>query len=172
MSFYEHFSEKEQEVLRMRAERIASTQQQVQQGDAISALVIQLGGETYALPMEALTAVYVGHTVIPLPCVPSYVAGIANVRGQILTVLDLAILLRVPGKAAQGALIVASNGDTSVGFCVQAIGDATTILTHELHAVPSTLNNAYLIGVLPNGTALLNVSAIFTDQTLTVDQAD
>src|SRR5262245_37446314 len=143
MSFYDHFSETEIEVLRQRAARIASAQSEVEQGDVISALVIKAGGETYALPMEALAAVYTGHTVVPVPCVPTFVAGIANVRGQVLPVFDLAVILKAPSGGTRQVLIVASNADNSMAFCVEAVGDAEAILTSALQPLPNTLNGAY-----------------------------
>jgi purine-binding chemotaxis protein CheW len=171
MSFYEHFSEEEIAILKARAERIANTQSETQQGDTVSALVIQAGGETYGLPMESLTAVYMGHTIIPVPCVPSFVAGIANVRGEIMPVFDLAALLKVPSDGTKRALIVASSNDNSVAFCVEAVGEARTVQLSALQAVPPMLNEAYLNGISADGMGMLNVEAIINDPALIVDEA-
>ena len=170
MSFYDHFSENEIAILRARAERIASTQQQTNEGDIFSALAVKVSGETYALPMDALTAVYEGYTIVPLPCVPSFVAGIVNVRGQVLPVVDLAILLGVPGEAVKRSLLIISNDEFSLGLSVEAVGDVITILTSTLQPVPTALNHVYLRAVLPNGTSLLDLEAILNDPSLIVDQ--
>jgi purine-binding chemotaxis protein CheW len=170
MSFYEHFSEQEVAILRARAERIANTQNEAQQGDIVSVLVIQAGGETYGLPMESLTAVYTGHTIIPVPCVPAFVAGIANIRGEIMPVFDLAVLLKVPSSETKRALIVASSKDSSVAFCVEAVGEARTVQLSELQPVPPMLNEAYLDGISADGMAMLNVEAIINDPALIVDE--
>jgi len=169
MSFYEHFSEEEIAILKARAERIANTQSETQQGDTVSALVIQAGGETYGLPMESLTAVYMGHAIIPVPCVPPFVAGIANIRGEIMPVFDLAVLLKVPGGDTKRALIVASSNDNSVAFCVEAVGEARTVQLSALQTVPPMLNEAYLSGISVDGMGMLNVEAIINDPTLVVD---
>src|SRR5262245_14950567 len=170
MSFYDHFSENEREILRTRAERIAKAQKDIRQGDTLSVLVTHVGKESYLLPMEALTAVYVGHTIIPVPCVPPFIAGIANIRGQILVVLDLATLLSVPDDIAKQVLIVVSSGDTSIAFCVESVGEATTILMSELQPIPAAVHGAYLQGILPNRMALLDLEAIFNDTSLIVDE--
>lgn len=171
MSFYDHFSEAEITVLQARAERIASTQQQTKAGDIFSALVITAGGETYALPMEALTAVYEGYTIVPLPCVPPFVAGIVNVRGQILPVIDLAMLLGVPSETVRRSLLIVSNSEFSLGLCVEAVGEVVTVLISTLQPVPAVLNQVYLRNVLPNGIALLDLDAILNDPSLIVDEA-
>lgn len=171
MSFYEHFSEQELAILRARAERIANTQDDVQKGETISALVIQTGGETYGLPMDSLMAVYMEHTVIPVPCVPAYVAGIANIRGEIMPVFDLAVLLKVPNDNPKRALIVASSHENSVAFCVENVGEARAVQMDELQAVPPMLNEAYLQGISADGMGMLNVEAIINDPALIVDEA-
>jgi len=171
MSFYEHFSDEEVAILRARAQRIANTQTEIRQGDTVSALVIQAGGETYGLPMESLTAVYMGHTIIPVPCVPAFVAGIANVRGEIMPVFDLAALLKVPSGETKQALIVASTKDSSVAFCVEAVGETRAVQMSELQPVPPMLNEAYLQGISADGMAMLNVEAIINDPALIVDEA-
>jgi len=171
MSFYEHFSEEEVAILRARAERIANTQDEIQQGDTISVLVIQSGGETYGLPMESLTAVYMSHRIIPVPCVPQYVAGIANIRGEIMPVFDLATLLKVPSEQTKQALIVASSNGSSVAFCVEAVGESRTVQLSELQPVPPFLNETYLSGISADGMAMLNMEAIINDPALIVDEA-
>jgi len=169
MSFYEHFSEEEIGILRARAERIANAQKQIQDGDTVSALLVQLGGETYGLPMESLTAVYTGHTIIPVPCVPPFIAGIANIRGEIMPVFDLAALLKLPSEETKQALIVASSNDTSVAFCVETVGESRTVQLNKLQPVPPILSETYLNGISADGMAMLNVEAIINDPALIVD---
>ena len=171
MSFYEHFSEEEVAILRARAERIANSQSEIQQGDTVSALVIQAGGETYGLPMESLVAVYTNHTIIPVPCVPAYVAGIANVRGEIMPVFDLAALLKVASADKKQTLIVASSQENSVAFCVETVGEARAVQLSALQPVPPMLNEAYLSGISADGMAMLNVEAIINDPALVVDDS-
>jgi purine-binding chemotaxis protein CheW len=169
MSFYDHFSEAEIAILQARAERIANTQEN-KEGDAFSALVIMIGGEKYALPMDALMAVYEGYTIVSLPSVPPFVAGIVNVRGQILPVFDVAVLLGVASAAVKRALLIVSNAEFSLGLSVEAVGDVETVLVSSLQPVPTVLNHVYLRNILPNGTALLDLDAILNDPSLTVDE--
>ena len=93
MSIFEHFSEEEREILRIRAERAANAVRESAQEAVFSALEVTIQSQSYALPIEVLTTVYENVAVVPVPCVPSFVAGIANIRGRILPVFDLAVLL-------------------------------------------------------------------------------
>jgi purine-binding chemotaxis protein CheW len=167
MSIYDRFSEKELEILRARANRIVTTSRDDQARDVITALVISAGRETYAMPIDQLTAVYENIAVAPVPCVPSFVAGIANIRGHILPVLDLAVLLNVPREDTERrALIVVSDSDSSVALAVEAVGEVTTFLKQDLTSIPG----AYLQGVMQDGVAVLDVAAILGDPALVVDE--
>lgn len=56
-------------------------------------LLVRVRTEQYAVEMQSLSEVEPNTGVTPVPCTPPYVTGIINVRGEILTVLDLAVLL-------------------------------------------------------------------------------
>src|SRR5262245_5109120 len=93
MSIYEHFSDTERAVLQARAERAARTLRSDEAEERLNTLLVKLGGETYALPIEAVIAVYEAMLVVPVPCTPPFLAGITNIRGHIIPVLDLGHLL-------------------------------------------------------------------------------
>ena len=177
MSIHEHFSENELAILRARAERAARTTHKDDDEEIFTTLQIALGGELYALPVELLRAVYEKVMVVPVPCTPQYVAGIANIRGRIMPVLDLALLLNAPHAESNTntALVVISRGDITLAFQVEQIGEITTFPASSVCPLPAggeTLERtAYLKGVLANGLTLLNVSGILDDPTLVVDDA-
>jgi purine-binding chemotaxis protein CheW len=52
-----------------------------------------LGPEHYAFPSSAVREVFHLAQITPLPSVPSFVLGITNVRGRILSVVDMRRLL-------------------------------------------------------------------------------
>lgn len=173
MSFYEHFSEEALEILKARAERAATTLQNGHSEKPVTSLKIHLNKDTYALPIEALQAVYEGIKVVPVPCTPAFVAGIANVRGRIVPVLNLAILLQVSdAEFTGGSLIVVHNQTMTVAFMVEKIGDVTTFFLHDMIALPANSNIAhYLRGFLPDGSGLLDIHAILDNPELIVSEA-
>jgi purine-binding chemotaxis protein CheW len=173
MSVFDRFSAEELAILKQRAERVAHTAQEDDHGALISALTIQLDNENYALPVEDLTAVYSEIEVVPVPWTPTYVSGIANVRGRIIPVFDLGVLLDVPGhaNADAGPLIVASNDELTLAFRVGAVGDVLNFSSHEVEPVPLNMESkqvSYFQGVLHDGTAVLNMRAILNDPALIV----
>ncbi len=175
MSIYDSFSENELEILQARAEHAARASRDKLEGVIIAVLGVSVYGEKYALPVELLTAVYSQMPVVPVPCVSSFVAGVANIRGRIFTVLDLGVLLSTSETSAssQFALVVAANEEMSIAFKVTSVGEITTFVADDLSPVPANFDTArpeYLEGVFPDGTVLLDVNAILGDSRLVVNQ--
>jgi purine-binding chemotaxis protein CheW len=177
MSFFDQFSEDEQALLRQRADRAALTSHD--RGEvlaSIDTLVVMLGDEAYGLPLRALTAAYqITTPVVPVPCTPSFVAGVANIRGHVIPVIDLAILLGVSGTTTSdlAAIIVVANETMTVAFRVSAIGDAILVKVGELVPVSGFFDIAkteYSQGALPDGTVVLDMDAILNDPALIVDE--
>lgn len=173
MSIHERFSEKDLAVLQQRAERAASVSDKNETQATLTVLQIALGQEAYGLPIDDLRAVYEDVGVVRVPGTPDFVAGIANVRGRILPVLDLAVLLDVPDRtgAAFRALVVASQDALTVAFSIETVGEVVTFAARDVIPPPSHTDNTgptYLRGVLPGGAGLLDVAAILSDPNLIV----
>jgi len=177
MSLFDHFNDKELDILQARrVQRLNGDSESQQDGLGETALTITVRQEHYAMPVKMLTYVHVDVAVIPVPCVPPYIAGIANIRGHIVPVLDLSVLLNVPGSVEADVamtLVVATNKDVAVAFLVENIGDIEAYQVDDVQSVPSTIveneqTRAYLQGILPNGATLLDVAAILDDPALIV----
>jgi len=57
------------------------------------ALLLSVGAGSYALPLERVQEVLRRPVVVPLPGAPGAVLGVVDVRGEIVPVLDTAVLL-------------------------------------------------------------------------------
>lgn len=173
MQLQELFSPEQLELLRMRAERVAAPLQEEEKTGQVTALTVMIAGENYALPIDSITVVYQNVAIVPVPCVPPFVAGIANVRGHLVSVLDLAALLGLEsGGTTEAALVVAQAGDANIGFRIEAVGEVIELPMSQLNPVPSNMNLAYaeyIQGICHDGTALLNMNVLLNDPHIVVD---
>jgi purine-binding chemotaxis protein CheW len=71
-------------------------------------MLVRLGGSSYALPVAAVREIVRLPPVTRVPGLPAFVAGLANVRGRVVAVLDLRPLLRL--DAAKGERLVLLDG--------------------------------------------------------------
>lgn len=176
MQLQDLFTTDEIEILRLRADRIAAPIEEDDKTGRIAALIASMGGETYALPIDAITVTLRNFTIIPIPCVPPFVAGVANVRGHIISVLDLAVLLGLQSsdRTTSGVLVVVQADDITVGFHVEAIGEVIELSANEMAPISPTINLShpeYFHGIFPDGTGLLNITAILHDPRLVLDES-
>ena len=176
MSIYARFSEQELAILRERAERAAIAEEKPNLEETLTVVHVTLGNEFYALSVERLRAVYENIAVISVPYTPPFVAGIANIRGRITPVLDLATVLNVPPSAdVPKSLLMIVRDELSVVFQVNTVGDIATILVNSIEPMPSggqiLASEIYLQGIFANGITLLNIEAILNDPALIVDHA-
>ena len=82
--------DEKQGILRNRAKALAKQLGPDQDaGAGLDILEFRLAYETYAIEMRWVAETYPLKELTPLPCTPSFVAGIINVRGRILSVLDI-----------------------------------------------------------------------------------
>lgn len=52
-------------------------------------IVFKLGGEEYGLMIDQIKEVVVTPPIAKVPLMPSYIKGVANIRGNILAIIDL-----------------------------------------------------------------------------------
>lgn len=173
MRIYEQFSEKELEILEARAKQIARKSNDDQEGEITTVLTVGIGEEKYGLPVEALTVVQEDIPVIPVPCVPSFVAGIANIRGHIIPVIDLAVLLDVSGNTATdiGSLIVATNDQVNVALHVETVGEVVSLWVDDLFltsSINNTAQNPYVRSMTSDGMGILDIETILNDPALVI----
>jgi purine-binding chemotaxis protein CheW len=74
-------------------------------------MLVRLGGSSYALPVASVREVVRLPAVTRVPGLPPFVAGLTNVRGRVLAVLDLRQLLQLDGP--RGERLVILDGDSS-----------------------------------------------------------
>jgi purine-binding chemotaxis protein CheW len=100
---------------------------------------------------------------------PAEVLGIRNLRGRIVTVVDMAMHLQlgqVTADAESRLLIMEHQGET-YGFLVDTVTDATAMDAEALETPPASLSPALrrrLVGVWRQGgqlTAILNPATLF-----------
>jgi purine-binding chemotaxis protein CheW len=111
----------------------------------------------------------------PIPCTPSFVFGVINVRGRILSVINLKELLNLPGKGL-GDLnkVIILNSDTmEFGILADEVIGVRSVLLGELRtSVPTLtgLGQEYLKGVSPERLIVLDADQILLDQRIVVEE--
>jgi purine-binding chemotaxis protein CheW len=96
---FEVAPEEKRAILRSRAKRLSQEIESKGTGEEyFEVLEFLLAHETYAIETPFIREVYPMTELTPLPCTPAFVFGLINVRGQILTVMDMKKFFDLPEK--------------------------------------------------------------------------
>jgi twitching motility protein PilI len=81
-----------------------------------------LAGKRYVAPMSDVSEILTAPKLTPVPGVKHWVQGVANVRGRLIPVMDLAAFLggRMTSQRARRTLII-EKGDVLNGLVVDAV---------------------------------------------------
>jgi len=143
------------EILRQRAASLAQAPVDEDSGESTGLLKFRLGLEWYAVPISGVREIHNEYVVTRIPRVPDSVLGVINVRGEIVSVTDLATLIRVPSRSEldiDGQLpsaIIVANDECVSALVVDEIGDIIEVAHGAIEPPLSTLDKAqaeYMVG--------------------------
>jgi purine-binding chemotaxis protein CheW len=102
---------------------------------AARTLLFQVAERTYGCDIESVREIIPYRRATRLPGAPAYVQGLVNLRGTIVTVLDLGVRLdpaRPPVR--EGSIILAQHGARNVGVAVDEVMDVQAIREEPVDA--------------------------------------
>lgn len=100
--------------------------------------------------------------VTTVPQAPEYVVGVLNLRGRIVTILDLGKKLGLSEieKTKNSRNIIVHSQDEHIGLMVDAISDVVTVDTDRIEPAPSNiggLKGKFFQGVMKTENALIGI---------------
>jgi purine-binding chemotaxis protein CheW len=137
-------------------------------------ITCEVAGQQFGLDIMAIREIRAWSPATRLPHVPSYMAGVVNLRGTVLPVMDLAARLgwEKTEPTPRHAIIVTHVGGQARGLIVDSVNDIVTIPADLLQqpdaaAQGQVLN--FLEGLAPvedRMVMVLNLEALCTEMEL------
>ncbi len=163
-----------QQRLRQRAEQYAAPVQRVEiEPEAVrTVLNFHLGDEYYGVDVMTVRGVRTINRITRVPGIPHFYRGVVNVRGQVITVLDLRLFFDVPAEDAAKApdeLVVVRASGLEIGLLAHNIEGVQAV---PIAAVEPVENMRYAWGVTRHQLVLLDVERLLEDEQLVVGGAD
>lgn len=175
-SSFEPASAEEGQVLRERAERLARVQDSDERVGLQAYAVIGLDGELFGLGVGAVREFTHLRNVAPVPCCPPHIVGNMNLRGDVLTLVDIRPLLGIPIEGKAGEVAVLRSGELSLGVPAAQIVDVIYLAPGDIGALPVGSGGAsgnYCMGVAAIGNrtvSLLDVEKLLAARELRVEE--
>jgi purine-binding chemotaxis protein CheW len=168
--------EKKKTVLRSRAKKLSQEiERKGTDEEYFEVLEFLLAQETYAIETMFVREVYPMTELTPLPCTPAFVFGLINVRGQILTVIDMKKFFDLPerGITNLNKVIVVRKDAMELGILADEIIGIRNLPLNELQPPLSTMTGIhaeYLKGVTSERLIVLDMERFLTDRRLIVHE--
>lgn len=173
---WERTPEEKRELLKARAQALARrTENRTPVQERIEVVEFLLAYERYALETRYVREVYPLKELALVPCAPRFVLGVINVRGQILSVIDIKKLFDLPEKGLTdlNKAILVQSGRMQLGILADAILGVREIAAEDLQPSLPTLTGIraeYLLGVTKERLVVLDVCKVLSDSTLVVQE--
>lgn len=109
-------------------------------GEKLQLLCFRVGGRVFGVDIMAIREILRNQRFTPVPHTPPHVAGVLNLRGELIPVVDLSrVLLRTESGAGaeESKLVVVNARGRTVGLLVDQVLDVLSIGVDALMPVPA-----------------------------------
>lgn len=170
--------EERRKILRARARLLAAGGKAEAMSPHLLLEVVEfiLGPEHYGIESSHIREIHPLSEFTPLPCTPAFVLGLVNVRGQILSIINIKKLFDLPEKGLTdlNKVIIVRADRMEVGILADVIVGVRSIPLEELHPALPTLTGIreeYLKGITKDPLVVLDVENILSDEKILVNEA-
>ena len=170
-------SEKEAKIiLRERAIKLArKPESESGAAETIELLEFELSTETYGIEIEYIKEVIQLNSITVLPLTPGFIVGIINVRGEILSIIDLKKFFELPGSplSDKNKIVILKKGLTSFGILADKVTGVKSVPLQGLVTSLPTLagfREEYLKGITEERMYILDANKILCDDKLKISE--
>jgi purine-binding chemotaxis protein CheW len=125
-------------------------------------LVFYIGATLYGVSSEEISEIQRQFHLTPVPLAPYYVKGLLNLRGTIVTVIDLASRLGLGETSAsqENRVLIVSCGKELIGLLLEKIDDVVKIDLTTREKIPANMDKIqrpFFLGVAKSGSRLIGI---------------
>lgn len=158
--------------LRQRARLLAGAPPASSTRAELGVVVCRVRQELYALELGSSVGVLAARGVTSVPSTPPHVAGVLNVRGDVVTVLDLGAALGLGASASAPAdsarVVLVETHGTRVGLLVDQVTEIRHLSLDRLERPLS--DRLFVRGIVDARIVLLDLERLLAEQQLEVNE--
>jgi purine-binding chemotaxis protein CheW len=109
-------------------------------------VIFTLGKEKFALETQLISGIEKVLNITRVPNTQNYIRGLANLRGNIITIIDLKKYLNMENVMSEENVIILQSGDESVGLMVDSVHEVVEISSDMLEN--SNDSDEYIKGIV------------------------
>jgi purine-binding chemotaxis protein CheW len=165
-----------QHILRQKAKKLAvEVAGDKVDGQSLEIVEFMLSGERYGIESVHIREVCPLKELTRIPCTPPFVLGVINVRGVVLSIIDIGRFFDLPrqGITDLNRVILLSSGALEFGILADDILGVRLVPLNTIQESLPTLTgirDEYLKGVTNDRVTILDVDKILSDKKLIVHE--
>jgi purine-binding chemotaxis protein CheW len=177
-SLHEISPEEKADIFRKRAEYLSERLSRKELEEQVRMLTFCLGNEEYCVRIQHVLEVLNITDINKLPCTPHYFAGVINLRGNVLTLMDISQLLGVERSLDDPAktIVVIEVDDEAAGIVVDKVEDILDVTVKQIVPPLTTLKGIKEeftegeVVIEGHPVTLLNLVKIMKDERMKVSE--
>jgi purine-binding chemotaxis protein CheW len=106
-------------------------------------VTFRLGDRLSGIPIDAVCEILRVEDITPVPDAPAVVRGVVNLRGKVVTVVDLRSVLGM-GEVEIGPrtrMVVVNSGDEIIGLLVDSVADVVSVDLEDREPLPANMES-------------------------------
>ncbi|GHN02703.1 hypothetical protein WSM22_41920 [Cytophagales bacterium WSM2-2] len=136
---------------------------------SLQIVVFRLGNEEYGLQIDQIKEVVITPNITKMPQTPSFVKGVANIRGNVIAIFDLEDRFNLAQSKQTGEskyTLVVESEDVKLGLLVNEVPNTVSVNASDLDESVGIINDAnaetnYIKGIIKTGERLIILIDIF-----------
>lgn len=167
----------------LRAEQLAQSADQTEIGEQVEMVVVQVGREQFGLDVSSVYEIRPMQALTRVPHVPVWVSGVVNLRGRIMSVVDLGLYLGLTTTEQEESpltqLVVVETPGMELALKVDNVLGVESIPINRIQEITASVNGIrmeYVRGLLMHEAnenkmlTLLEMSSLLADPRLIIHQ--
>lgn len=162
-----------------RALRLAEIPAQQERSEGAARVAVRIGEEYFGIDLLAIREFTEVRNIAPIPCCPPHIVGLMNLRGDLITVVDIAGPLGLPpiGAPLGRKALVLERAELAAAVLVDEVLDLFPLPTLEHRLMTGEArqpDREHVLGIVPyreRMVSLLDLPAMLRQNNLTVNES-
>lgn len=144
-------------------------------GASLEIVEFRLAYERYGIESSCIREICPLKDLVPLPSTPAFVLGLINVRGQIVSVIDIKKFFDLPHKGLTdlNKVLILRTSHMEAGILADAILSVRRLEIKDLQPALPTLTGIrsdYIKGITKDSLVILDAEKLLMDERILVDE--
>jgi len=161
--FYTLANDEDHAVFALRAEQLKWQELREDPSEFLAIAVVLLNDEYFGIDLLSVREFANISDIVPIPCTPEHILGCINLRGNIITLMDMRRAIHLPPlpPQADGKIVVIKTPDEfAVAIIVDSVKEVIYVHPQKITPVPTTASSVsgdYLAGEMRYQNKLLTL---------------